>query len=74
MTADMKHAGHHPVVNTQQEYERAVRRVAELRKAGATAESDPELAALEGAIARYVAKPGEPARRKGRPKDSGDVM
>jgi hypothetical protein len=63
-----------PVVNTREEYQQAVRRAAELRESGASAETDEELAALEGAIARYVAKPGEPARRSGRPRESGNGM
>ena len=70
----MSNLPHHPVLKSKEAYERAMHRVAELRELGATAESDPELAALEGAIARYVAEPGHPARRKGRPKDRGEGM
>lgn len=39
------------------------------------AETNAELAEIEGAIARYVAKPGRPDWRKGRPSEDGsDVM
>ena len=62
------------VLKDADEYRRAVRRAAELREAGARAETNEELSAIEGAIARYVAKPGEPAGRRGRPKDSGEGM
>lgn len=62
------------VLKNKDDYQRAVRRAAELRAAGAQAETNEELAAIEGAMARYVAKPGEPARRRGRPEDSGEAM
>lgn len=62
------------VLKNADEYQRAMRRAAELREAGARAETNAELAAIEGAIARYAAKPGEPAGRPGRPKDSGEGM
>lgn len=64
----------HPVLRTRDDYDRAVQRVAELREAGKAAENHDELAALEGAIARYVATPGHPASRRGRPKDTGHTM
>lgn len=59
------------VLNTVSDYQAALRRVAALRDEGERAETNPELADLEGAIARYVAKPGRPATRKGRPADGG---
>lgn len=61
------------VLKTREDYEKASRRAAELRNHGATAEADDELARLEGAIAAYVAEPGHPARRKGRPENGGEV-
>lgn len=60
------------VLRTNDEYRRALRRSAALRDQGRRPEDDAELAAIEGAIAEYVAKPGVPARRRGRPKDSGN--
>ena len=64
-----------PILESKADYRKAVRRVAALRGAGETAETNGELAAIEGAIARYVAKPGKPARRKGRPEEGGsDAM
>lgn len=63
-----------PVLRTRDDYDRAVQRVTELRADGAAAEDHQELAALEGAIARYVAKPGHPASRRGRHKDTGQSM
>ena len=63
------------ILKSRDEYRRALRRVVVLRDRGATAETNDELAALEGAIARYVAKPGRPAWRKGRPENGGsDAM
>jgi hypothetical protein len=56
------------ILRTRADYRRALARVNELRDQGAIAETNQELANLEGAIARYVAKPGRPAFRKGRPK------
>lgn len=60
------------MINTRADYEKAIKRADELRAQGKTAKTSRELAELEGAIARYVAKPGEPARRKARP-DNGDA-
>jgi hypothetical protein len=57
------------VLKTVSDYRAALRRVAVLRDEGERAETSTELADLEGAIARYVAKPGRPATRKGRPKE-----
>lgn len=61
------------VLRTRDEYEKAIRRVAELREHGANAQSHPELARLEGALAAYTAQPGKPAQRKGRPEDGGET-
>lgn len=57
----------HLILKTRADYRRALARANELRDQGATAETDRELAGLEGAIAKYVVKPGRPAARKGRP-------
>lgn len=57
------------VLKSVADYEAALERVAELRNRGEKAEANAELAGLEGAIARYVAKPGRPATRKGRPDE-----
>lgn len=63
------------VLQTHEDYRNALDRANALQNEGATAETNAELAAIEGAIARYVAKPGKPARRKGRPSEGGsDVM
>lgn len=59
------------VLKTRDDYRRAVERAEELRGQGATAATNPELAEIEGAIARYVAVPGQPATRKGRPGNDG---
>jgi hypothetical protein len=65
----------HLILKSRDDYRCALRRVAALRNHGATAESNKELAALEGAIARYAAKPGRPEWRKGRPDNGGsDAM
>ncbi len=56
-----------PLLMTSDDYANAMRRAAELRKRGEKAEKNPELAALEGAIALYSSRPGQPAERKGRP-------
>lgn len=55
------------IIRSNAEYESCLRRAAELRKAGATADTDLELSEIEAAIARYALIPGKPARRKGRP-------
>lgn len=63
------------ILKSQEDYRRALQRAVALRNEGATAETNKELAVLEGAIARYVARPGHPDWRKGRPDESGsDAM
>ncbi|MGD8808271.1 MAG: hypothetical protein PVG24_01635 [Gammaproteobacteria bacterium] len=63
------------ILETREDYRWALERVSELRGLGAMAETNPELAALEGAIARYVARPGHPDERKARPgEDGSDAM
>lgn len=63
------------VIMSRAAYRRAIRRASVLRDRGATAETNKELADIEGAIARYVAKPGRPDWRKARPGESGsDAM
>ena len=63
------------ILETCDDYRRALERVALLRDNGELAESNRELASLEGAIARYVARPGRPSTRKGRPSENGaDTM
>ena len=59
-------------ITTPDAYRRALERMDRLRDAGATAETNDELAALEGAVARYTAKEGVPAREPGHPPP-GDV-
>jgi len=54
------------------DYKEALDRANALRDSGATAESNAELAALDGAIAQYVGEPGKPARSAGRPVSSRD--
>lgn len=63
------------VLRSRTDYRNALDRANALRSEGAMAETNAELAAIEGAIARYIAKPGKPASRKGRPAEGGsDVM
>lgn len=59
------------ILKSPAEYEAAAKRVGEMRSHGATAETNPELARLEGAVANYVAEPSHPALRRGRPVDEG---
>jgi hypothetical protein len=59
------------ILKSRDDYRRAIERIDELRGHGSTAEENAELAELEGAVARYVAKPGQPASRKGRPGGNG---
>lgn len=62
-------------LETREDYRWALQRASELRDLGALAETNAELAALEGAIARYVGQPGRPDVRKGRPREDGsDAM
>jgi hypothetical protein len=61
-------------IKTRDDYRQALKRVAELRGSGATAENNEELALIEGAIAAYVSIPGQPAEKKARPKDEGEGM
>ena len=58
-------------LRTRDDYRRALARIDKLRASGATAGSNAELADLEAAIADYVAKPGHPDWRKGRPDEGG---
>lgn len=60
----------HHIIKTKDEYRESVTRASRLRDTGAKAETNDELAALEGAIARYALIPGQPAKRKGRPPES----
>lgn len=62
---------HGLVLETRADYRRAVQRAGVLRRQGALAETNEELAELEGAIARYAAQPGKPDVRKGRPSENG---
>jgi hypothetical protein len=63
------------ILETCEDYRWALERASKLRSLGAMADSNPELAALEGAIARYVGQPGRPEVRKGRPREDGsDAM
>jgi len=63
------------ILETCEDYRWALDRANELRNRGALAETNKELGALEGAIARYVGQPGKPDVRKGRPGESGsDAM
>jgi hypothetical protein len=63
------------VIRSRAEYRSAIHRANMLRSLGATAETNRELAEIEGAIAVYVAKPGQPEWRKARPGESGsDAM
>jgi hypothetical protein len=68
---DPTRAKPYPTPKTRAEYRAALERAAVLRSAGATAENNGELAAIEGAIAQYVGVPGQPEVRKGRPNESG---
>jgi hypothetical protein len=61
-----------PLLMTADDYAHALRRAAELRKRGEEARSNPELAALEGAIALYASRPGEPDERKAKPVSRGE--
>lgn len=54
-------------ITTPEAYRKAVDRVSELRKGGATVDSDSELADLEGAIAAYSVQEDAPDESKGRP-------
>lgn len=63
------------ILETHEDYRWAIERAGKLRGLGALADSNPELAALEGAIARYVGRPGLPDERKARPREDGsDAM
>jgi hypothetical protein len=63
------------ILETCADYRWALERASALRGRGAMAETNAELAALEGAIVRYVGKPGQPDVRKGRPgEDGSDAM
>lgn len=54
-------------VSNQQEHDRALERIAELRAEGKAADKGSELAALEAAVAGYSAIEGKPGESKGRP-------
>ena len=63
------------ILETRDDYRWALERANALRSRGALAETNEELAVLEGAIARYVGQPGKPDVRKGRPSENGsDAM
>jgi hypothetical protein len=55
-----------------EQYRDALDRANALRDAGETAETNAELAALDGAIAQYAGEPGKPAVSAGRPASSRD--
>lgn len=54
-------------IRSDQEHERALERIAELRASGAQAEKGSELAELEAAVAGYGAQADVPDESKGRP-------
>ncbi len=54
-------------ISSDQEHERALERIAELRASGAQAGVGSELAELEAAIAGYGAQADGPGKSKGRP-------
>lgn len=54
-------------ISSDQEHERALERIAELRASGAQAETGSELAELEAAVAGYGVQADEPGESKGRP-------
>jgi hypothetical protein len=56
-----------PLLMTPEDYAHAMRRAADLRQRGEKAEKNSELAALEGAIALYASRPGQPEERMGCP-------
>lgn len=56
------------IIDTEAAYRRALERLNRLVGAGATGETDPRIAELEAAIARYVGDPSRPASRTGRPR------
>lgn len=60
--------GRSPILMSADDYANAMRRASHLREGGATAASNTELAALEGALALYASRPGQPAERSGRPR------
>lgn len=54
-------------ITTPEAYRKALDRASELRKGGATVDSNSELAELEGATAAYSVQENEPDESKGRP-------
>ncbi len=62
-----------PLLMTAEHYAHAMRRAATLRQRGELAQTNEELAALEGAIALYASRPGQPAESKGRPETDDAV-
>jgi hypothetical protein len=67
MKSDMRHRRDRVRINSSEEYRRALERCDELRDRGEKAHSNPELAALEGAIAEYDAPDDVPEVSKGKP-------
>ncbi len=61
-----------PLLMSADDYAYALRRAADLRKRGEEAQTNTELAALEGAIALYASRPGQPDDRKGKPVSRGE--
>lgn len=60
-------------LQSEAEYRRAMREFSELEGRPLSDEEQRRKAELEGAIAAYVAEPGRPAERKGRPpRDEGE--
>ena len=55
-------------IRSNDEYQRALRRMNELRGRGEEEEEHHELAELEAAVAAYAQKQGKPADTPGRPK------
>jgi hypothetical protein len=56
-------------ITDQQEHERALERIAELRARGEVPKEGSELAELEAAVAGYSAMGGQPEESKGRPPE-----
>ena len=54
-------------ITTPEAYRMAIQRISELRSAGETAETNAELAELEGAANAYEALPDVPDESKGKP-------
>jgi len=57
-------------ITDREDYRRALHRLAELLNGGASAETNAEVAKLEGEVAKYVVKYGQPDVSPGGPTNN----